>query len=95
MRCSTFSASVSAPTSSRRRPRPTPPPETAAPACNRGHPRPRRDYPRPSVDQFDRGVLGRPVEVWEQCGGDGWTGSTCYEEDLMCAVRARALAIRR
>lgn len=38
-----------------------------------------------------RECSGDPVKVWGQCGGNGWTGSTCCEDGLECrAVDASA-----
>ncbi|CAM9604115.1 unnamed protein product, partial [Ectocarpus sp. 12 AP-2014] len=63
-------------------PAPTPSPETAAPVAG--------DTPAPVSTAPTGECSGDPVEAWEQCGGDGWTGSTCCEEGLECVVMGKS-----
>ncbi|CAB1100464.1 unnamed protein product [Ectocarpus sp. CCAP 1310/34] len=63
-------------------PAPTPSPETAAPVAG--------DTPAPVPTAPTGECSGDPVEAWEQCGGDGWTGSTCCEEGLECVVMGKS-----
>ncbi|CAM9324794.1 unnamed protein product [Ectocarpus fasciculatus] len=63
-------------------PAPTPSPDTAAPVAG--------DTPAPVSTAPTGDCSGEPVEAWEQCGGDGWTGSTCCEEGLECVIMGKS-----
>ena len=44
------------------------------------------ETPAPLVATPSDECEGDPVAVYEQCGGDTWTGSTCCEDGLDCIV---------